>query len=155
MSLRSRTSLVPLLALLALAAACGIPGGGVPEKTPFAESLGIDLAQMTRTESGLYFLDEVVGTGTEARSGSRAYVHYTLYLADGRKMDSSVGGSPLDFYVDRGQVIDGFNEGVKGMHMGGKRRLVLPSELGYGSEGAGSIPANAVLIFDVELVQVY
>jgi FKBP-type peptidyl-prolyl cis-trans isomerase FkpA len=105
-------------------------------------------------------IDVVVGTGAEARPGM-VTVHYTGWLHDpsqaggrGRKFDSSVDrGSPFDFYLGGGQVIRGWDEGVAGMKVGGKRTLVIPPEMAYGSRGAGGvIPPNATLVFDVELL---
>jgi FKBP-type peptidyl-prolyl cis-trans isomerase FkpA len=105
-------------------------------------------------------IDVVVGTGAEARPGM-VKVHYTGWLHDpaqpgghGKKFDSSVDrGSPFDFRLGAGQVIRGWDEGVAGMKVGGKRTLIIPPEMGYGSRGAGGvIPPNATLVFDVELL---
>jgi FKBP-type peptidyl-prolyl cis-trans isomerase FkpA len=107
-------------------------------------------------------IDVVVGTGAEARPGM-VKVHYTGWLHDpsqpdghGKKFDSSVDrGQPFDFRLGAGQVIRGWDEGVSGMKVGGKRTLVIPPEMGYGSRGAGGvIPPNATLVFDVELLDV-
>jgi FKBP-type peptidyl-prolyl cis-trans isomerase len=98
----------------------------------------------------------VVGTGATAVAGKPVKVHYTGWLTDGKKFDSSVDrGQPFGFTLGAGQVIKGWDEGVAGMKVGGKRQLRIPPELGYGSRGAGSvIPPNATLIFDVELLDV-
>ncbi len=112
-------------------------------------------AEPTVTDSGLQIIDLVVGEGDEAPTGATVTVHYTGWLAeDGRKFDSSLDrGAPATFSL--GQVIQGWQEGIPGMKEGGKRRLIIPSELGYGAQGAGStIPPNADLIFDVELIEV-
>ncbi len=108
------------------------------------------------TPSGLEYTDVVEGTGDEARSGAKVSVHYTGWLINGTKFDSSVDrGQPFTFNLGAGQVIKGWDLGVAGMKVGGKRRLSIPSELGYGSRGAGGvIPPNARLIFDVELLGV-
>jgi peptidylprolyl isomerase len=110
------------------------------------------------TASGLRYTDVVVGQGTEARTNSYVTVNYTGTLTDGTQFDSSVGKAPLSFTVDGStpfRVIDGWNEGVKGMKVGGKRHLVVPSNLGYGAQGAqGVIPPNATLLFDIELLEV-
>lgn len=100
--------------------------------------------------------DHVVGTGEEATAGKRVSVHYTGTFEDGRTFDSSVPrGEPFEFKLGAGQVIKGWDQGVAGMKVGGKRRLVIPSDLAYGSRGAGGvIPPNATLVFDVELVSV-
>jgi FKBP-type peptidyl-prolyl cis-trans isomerase len=108
-----------------------------------------------KTASGLQYWDIKVGTGTEAKDGSHVKVHYTGWLTSGKKFDSSVGGPPFDFTIGHGDVIKGWDEGVTGMKVGGKRRLRIPPNLAYGERGyPGAIPANATLIFDVQLVDV-
>ncbi|OON63113.1 peptidylprolyl isomerase [Massilia sp. KIM] len=106
-------------------------------------------------------IDTVTGAGKEAVAGSTAVVHYTGWLFDpsapsqhGAQFDSSKGGSPFSFQVGGGQVIKGWDEGVQGMKVGGKRTLILPPDMGYGASGAGPIPPNANLIFEVELLEV-
>jgi len=113
------------------------------------------------TASGLQIQEMVVGTGAEAVAGHRVSVHYTGWLQKpdgtaGTKFDSSVDrGQPFEFPLGGGRVIRGWDEGVAGMKVGGKRKLVIPPELGYGSRGAGGvIPPGATLIFDVELLGV-
>ncbi|MFC0282723.1 FKBP-type peptidyl-prolyl cis-trans isomerase [Camelimonas abortus] len=114
----------------------------------------------TTLPSGLKYRDEVVGSGATARPGQQVKVHYTGWLDDngkpGRKFDSSRDrGQPFEFSLGAGQVIRGWDEGVAGMKVGGRRLLVIPPELGYGARGAGGvIPPNATLIFDVELLGV-
>ncbi|MEX5218234.1 MAG: FKBP-type peptidyl-prolyl cis-trans isomerase [Nitrospira sp.] len=110
--------------------------------------------QEVTTESGLKYRDVAVGNGREAALGDTATVHYTGWLIDGKKFDSSVDRKePFSFRVGGGQVIKGWDEGVAGMKIGGKRKLTIPPQLGYGSRGAGGvIPPNATLIFDVELL---
>ena len=111
---------------------------------------------MITTASGLQYEDQVVGTGVEAKAGKSVDVHYTGTLKDGKKFDSSVDrGKPFTFKLGAGQVIKGWDEGVAGMKVGGKRTLVIPPDLGYGARGAGGvIPPNATLKFEVELLDV-
>ncbi len=107
-----------------------------------------------KTSSGLQYVDLVTGDGREAHVGETAFVHYTGWLEDGTKFDSSVDrGEPFSFRLGAGRVIKGWDEGVVGMRIGTKRKLIIPSHLGYGSRGAGRIiPPNATLIFEVELL---
>jgi FKBP-type peptidyl-prolyl cis-trans isomerase len=97
-----------------------------------------------------------VGTGHEALAGKRVHVHYTGWLMDGTKFDSSKDrGTPFQFALGAGRVIKGWDEGVAGMKEGGKRKLTIPPEMGYGAQGAGGlIPPNATLVFEVELLHV-
>ncbi len=110
---------------------------------------------MTTTPSGLQYRDDAVGDGPEARAGQTVSVHYTGTLLDGRKFDSSRDrGQPFQFGLGAGQVIRGWDEGVAGMKVGGRRTLVIPPELGYGARAIGPIPPNSTLRFDVELLGV-
>jgi peptidylprolyl isomerase/FKBP-type peptidyl-prolyl cis-trans isomerase FkpA len=98
----------------------------------------------------------VTGKGPEAVRGRSVEVHYTGWLTDGRKFDSSIGGSPFSFRLGAGEVIEGWDQGVAGMKVGGKRKLTLPPELAYGARGAPPvIPPDATLVFEVELLGVY
>jgi len=113
-------------------------------------------ASMVTTASGLQYQDIVLGDGPVAQSGNTVTVHYTGWLTDSTKFDSSRdSGRPFSFTLGQGQVIRGWDEGVAGMKVHGRRKLVIPPHLGYGAQGAGGvIPPNATLVFDVELLQV-
>jgi len=136
-----------VLALTASAAISPAAAQGAPGK-------------MSELPSGLKYTDSKVGDGAAATAGHKVSVHYTGWLYNngekGKKFDSSVDrGQPFSFGLGAQQVIRGWDEGVAGMKVGGKRTLVIPPELGYGSRGAGgAIPPNATLIFDVELLKV-
>ena len=106
------------------------------------------------TESGLTIIDLVLGEGDEAESGQTVTVNYTGTLENGEQFDTSYGRAPFPFPLGGGRVIKGWDEGVAGMKVGGKRKLVIPPELGYGSRNMGPIPANSTLIFEVELLKV-
>jgi FKBP-type peptidyl-prolyl cis-trans isomerase FkpA len=143
--------------------ACGAPAPEEPvviSNTPatiaeatFAESLDIDIADYRLTESGLYWRDLKVGDGAEVQAGQTLSVHYDGYLPDGTLFESSRSGSPITFTVGVRQVIDGWDQGLLGMRVGGDRRLIIPPALGYGATGsAPAIPPNATLIFTVTVV---
>jgi len=112
--------------------------------------------QIVMSSSGLQWQDLVIGNGNEAKAGNNVKVHYTGWLQDGTKFDSSVDrGQPFEFKLGAGKVIRGWDEGVEGMKVGGKRKLMIPPELAYGERGAGGkIPPNAILTFEVELLEV-
>ena len=115
---------------------------------------------LTTTPSGLQYEDTVTGTGAEAKPGRNVTVHYTGWLFEngeqGQKFDSSKDrGEPFEFELGAGKVIKGWDEGVAGMKVGGKRKLTIPSKLGYGARGAGKvIPPDADLVFEVELLKI-
>jgi FKBP-type peptidyl-prolyl cis-trans isomerase len=129
-----------------------IPGG----EGTMAATENNSSSQEVTTSSGLKYVDQVLGTGEVAVVGKTTTVHYTGWLENGKKFDSSVDrGQPFSFPLGGGRVIRGWDEGVEGMKVGGRRKLTIPSDLGYGSRGAGGvIPPNATLIFDVELLGV-
>ncbi|MCP9829916.1 FKBP-type peptidyl-prolyl cis-trans isomerase [Synechococcus sp. HJ21-Hayes] len=122
-----------------------------------ANALGGELvaAKERVTPSGLRITDLVIGDGPEAKSGESVSVNYRGTLENGKEFDSSYGRGPFSFPLGAGRVIKGWDEGVAGMQVGGKRKLVIPPDLAYGERGAGGvIPPNATLIFEVELLQI-
>ena len=122
---------------------------------PIVLPTAVDEADFTTTDSGLMYYDIVEGDGEEATEGSSVTVNYTGWLTNNVKFDSSLdSGQPFTFTLGTGGVIAGWDEGVVGMKVGGKRQLVIPAELGYGETGGGIIPPNATLIFEVELLEV-
>ncbi len=132
-----------------------------PEAAPPSEPAPQPSATGTETMP-LQKTDLAPGTGAELKTGQEVLVHYTGWLYNaaapenkGKQFDSSVGGEPFEFRVGNGDVIRGWDEGVVGMKVGGKRRLVIPPEFGYGASGAGPIPPGATLVFDVELVEIH
>ena len=140
------------VAVLSLTACAEKPSAppAAPKETP---AMPANTKEVT-TASGLKYTDVVEGNGGSPKKGQTVVVHYTGTLTDGSKFDSSVDrNEPFKFKIGVGMVIKGWDEGVMSMKVGGKRRLVIPSELGYGARGAGGvIPPNATLIFDVELL---
>lgn len=154
-----RTFGVTALAVTLALVACGDdpvdPGpnlfGPNPRDVEFAESLEIDLDSMTETASGLFYRDDVEGTGEAAAMGDVVTVSYTGWLAKANEFDS--GSFPLTLV--EGQAIAGFIEGIVGMRLGGTRTIVMPSSLGYGSGGAGLIPGDAVLVFELTVTALF
>jgi len=121
----------------------------------FAAALNVDLDAMTQTASGLYWQDLEVGAGDEAVVGATIKVHYEGWLTNGTLFDTSRNtGSPFSFQLGSGFVIQGWEEGVVGMRVGGIRKLVIPPQLAYGASDRGAIPGNSTLVFDVELVEI-
>ncbi len=131
-------------------AASNTPGATSPATTPIPTVEG----EPTVTSSGLQIYEITAGTGQEASATDTITAHYTGWLEDGTMFSTSYGGTPPQFSL-AGGVIQGWTEGVPGMKVGGKRRLVIPSDLAYGAEGRpGTIPPNAALTFDIELVSI-
>ena len=149
-----------ILSLISLAGALALTGcahskGAAPAPAATTRPAPPE-TRVHRLADGLIYEDVVVGSGTMADPGLVATVHYTGWLTNGTKFDSSLDhGHPFKFQIGGGQVIQGWDEGVKGMRVGGKRRLTIPSDLGYGPEGSGDrIPPNATLVFEIELLGV-
>ena len=119
-------------------------------------SLSLAKGKKVTTKSGLVYEDVKVGKGAVAKAGQEVSVHYTGWLTNGKKFDSSKDrNEPFAFHLGAGEVIPGWDEGVQGMKVGGVRKLTIPSKLGYGERGAGAdIPPNSTLIFEVELLGV-
>jgi FKBP-type peptidyl-prolyl cis-trans isomerase len=149
-----RVSAVALFAFFL--SACGSSGDARRTAGAASGDFAVDSAALTKTASGLRYQDVAVGKGAEAQQGQVAVVHYTGWLTDGTKFDSSRDrGEPFSFPIGAGQVIPGWDEGVAGMKVGGRRKLVIPADLGYGDAGAPPvIPPGATLVFDVELMDV-
>lgn len=141
-----------LLAILAFAA---VVAAGCSDSNPFSPPPLTELpagVEVVTTASGLQYADLRAGSGATAASGQFVTVHYTGWLTDGTAFDSSLDGSPIRFNLGARQVIRGWDEGIVGMKVGGKRRLIIPPALGYGAAGSPPvIPGNATLVFDVEL----
>lgn len=134
-----------------------LPTAGVtmiPTPTPEASG-GAAMNNMKTFPDGLQIEDEVVGTGAEAKTGDTVTVNYVGTLTNGTKFDSSYDrNQPFTTQIGVGQVIKGWDEGIVGMKVGGKRKLIIPPSLGYGSQAVGGIPSNSTLIFEVELLNV-
>lgn len=139
-----------LTLLICIGIACG------SSSTDSNSEVNMSSNSTVTTPSGLQYTDLTVGSGEPARQGATVFVHYTGWLLDGTKFDSSVDrGTPFSFVLSQGSVISGWDEGVATMRVGGKRELVIPPNLAYGDRGAGGvIPPGATLKFEVELLEV-
>jgi FKBP-type peptidyl-prolyl cis-trans isomerase len=156
---------LPAVAALAFLAGCDlstdpdIPAPIDPAQDTYATSLGVDIASMTKTTSGLYYKDKVVGTGTAAVANDSIKANFTLWLTNGTKVDSSKdpGNVPIEFRVGDPEVIVGFSEGFLGMRPGGVRQLVIPTNLAWGPNGSRVpgkpiVQPNANVIFEIEFI---
>src|ERR1700691_867379 len=149
-------TLVVILALSLVALAGFIAAQTAPAKKSGSASGPTKVTgEPTKTASGLEYWDIKIGTGPTAQTGQHVKVDYTGWLTNGKKFDSSVGtGRPIEVLLGAGQVIKGWDEGIAGMKVGGKRQLRIPPDLAYGAKGySGLIPPNSTLIFDVRLVE--
>ena len=148
--------IIGVMAVGLVACSCSSDRDSAPGKGGFSASLGVDTAAMTKTPSGLRYQDITPGQGKEATQGRAVSVHYTGWLPNGEKFDSSRDrNEPFGFKLGAGEVIAGWDEGVAGMKVGGRRKLVIPPDLAYGAAGAApDIPPGATLVFDVELLDV-
>ena len=153
-------NLIAVLALTLLALATPALAQTAPARKAAAKPVATGPTKVTgdptKTASGLQYSDIKVGAGALAQTGQHVKVDYTGWLTNGKKFDSSLGtGHPLDFMLGAGQVIKGWDEGIAGMKVGGKRQLRIPSDLAYGPAGYTTlIPPNSTLIFDVHLLEV-
>ncbi len=127
-----------------------LPGAGLPEA--IAPVLGLREDSLRRTPKGAFYDDLIVGTGALVQSGDSIAVHFVGYLANGTPVTRSLE-TPFRVRLGAGQVIEGWEDGLPGMRVGGRRMLVLPAALGYGAKGSGPIPPNATLVFEVVLVE--
>ncbi len=146
------------IVLALLLVACSKPDNKQEEAVTETQSTLVKASttgQEIITSTGLTYIDEVIGTGKTPKTGDKVKVHYTGTLDDGTKFDSSHDrNQPFEFPLGVGRVIKGWDEGVATMKEGGKRKLIIPPELGYGSRNMGTIPPNSILFFDVELIEV-
>lgn len=160
MQMQKNTSIAVILGIVVVAIFLGMGFFVFPGSNADAENRGnaqalLDELQQTGTVTELRMQNIVSGSGEEAGAGDVVVVHYTGVLPDGTVFDSSHNrGEPFIFELGAGQVIEGWERGVSGMQVGGRRLMVIPPELGYGATAVGPIPANATLIFDVELLQI-
>jgi FKBP-type peptidyl-prolyl cis-trans isomerase FkpA len=145
--------------VLPFVAACSVDstvtGTGDITTTDFAASLGVNLAASTKTADGLYYRDISVGTGAVVVAGNSVTARYDGYISNGRLFDSNQTAAGYTFPLGTGFVIAGWDEGIAGMRVGGKRQLIVPPSLAYGVNGNDAIPGNSVLVFNVEVVSAH
>ena len=155
---RVRSLLGVLLASSLLSAgACGSDAVTAPpptiETATFAPALGVNIASSTKTTSGLYYRDLVVGTGALVTAGQSLTMHYTGWLTNGTQFDANgPTDTPFPFVLGTGRVIAGWDLGIIGMRVGGQRQLIIPPSLGYGAQAQSTIPSNSILVFNVTVV---
>lgn len=150
-------ALASLLASLAVSGCAGTDstgeGSATVEETTFAASLGVDIPNSRRTTNGAYIRDITVGTGAVVSAGQLLNVKYTGWLSTGTQVDSNVNlSTTFPFHLGTHEVITGWDEGIPGMRVGGKRQIIIPPSLGYGGSTNGPIPGNSVLVFVVEII---
>jgi FKBP-type peptidyl-prolyl cis-trans isomerase len=148
---------IAIMGIVAMAALLASAQSATPKKVAHTSGPIKVTGPGVKTDDGLEYWDIRVGNGQTAKEGSHVRVHYTGWLTDGKKFDSSLdAGKPFDFTIGNGEVIQGWEEGVTGMRVGGKRQLLIPPALAYGDQGTpdGPIPPNATLIFDIQLLGV-
>lgn len=144
-----RCATLPLILVACTVTACQ-SGGGAP--IVFAPQLGVDLSQMTAAD-GVHYRDLAVGDGAQVRNGGRVRVYYVGWLSDGTPFDSTrPPEAPIEFVVGEGRVIRGWERGITGMRVGGRRQLVVPPSMGYGNRGVASVPPRSTLVFTIEVV---
>lgn len=144
-----------LLAVPFAVSGCGTDSSEIPtiEATTFAASLGVNLAASTKTVNGLYYRDTSVGSGAVVSAGQQLGMRYTLWLPNGTQVESNANGAPYVFRLGTGAVIDGWDQGIPGMKVGGTRQLILPPSLAYGAAGSPpAIGSNAILVFSVQVL---
>lgn len=150
------SSAVALASMLAVFGCAGTDSTGAAsatvEETTFASSLGVDIPNSRRTTNGAYIRDITVGTGAAISAGQLLTVRYSLWLSNGTAIESNVNAATgFPFHLGTHEVITGWDEGIPGMRVGGKRQLVIPPSLAYGGSDNGPIPGNSVLVFIVEI----
>lgn len=127
----------------------------LPELVDYHPDLMITISEMKLHPSGVLWEDDVIGVGDSLDVDMTAVVHYTGWFPNGTEFDSSRGSNPFSFRVGAGEVIDAWDVGVIGMRIGGKRKLVVPPDMGYGADGFSIIPGNVILVFEIELLEIH